>query len=313
MIKGVDVSDYQPAAFDTTGLDFAFTKISEGLSYINPHWTRQRDHTKNNGLVWGAYHYPHMANDPVKEADFFLGQVAWQSGDIIVLDWEGYDSANKTVPRSRQIAYRDAWLAYVKSKMGAHRVGMYCNTDYWTRVDTTGNCGDFLWIATAGAPAGQPGIKAPWTFHQYSTANDIDHDVAAFDSRAALAAWASSTQEDPVALTADDISKVADAVVAKLLAGGGALEDGDLKRIWSADVIPAAQPPYNNSDYDTNKTWTATYAQYTQVMGIREILARLKQVQSVLAELDPAALEAALVAKLNGLQVQVTVNEPKAS
>ncbi|MEV7755628.1 glycoside hydrolase domain-containing protein [Streptomyces griseofuscus] len=53
--------------------------------------------------------------------------------------------------------------------------------------------------------------------------------------------------EDDVALTQDDIDKVAAAVVTKLLAGGGALEDSDLKRIWSADVIPAAAPPYNNT------------------------------------------------------------------
>jgi len=93
--------------------------------------------------------------------------------------------------------------------------------------------------------------------------------------------------EDPVALTSDDISKVADAVVAKLLAGGGALEGSDLDRIWGDDVIPAAVPPYNNTDYYAadgktvaNGTWTAKYTQYTQVMGIRETLARIKNIES---------------------------------
>lgn len=195
-IKGVDVSAYQSATFDTTGLDFAFTKITEGLSYINPRWAGQRDHAKSKGLVWGAYHYPHMSNDPRAEADYFLKQVAWQPGDLIVLDWEGYDSANKGITKSRQLTYRDAWLKYVKRKMPGHRVGMYCNVDYWKNVDKTSNCGDFLWIATGGLPAGAPGITHPWTFHQYSTANNIDHDVANFTSRAALAAWAGTVQED---------------------------------------------------------------------------------------------------------------------
>lgn len=199
MIHGIDVSAYQPAAYSTAGLDFVFTKITEGLTYTNPLWVQQRERARKAGLVWGAYHYPHMGNDPRAEADRFLGKVAWRPGDLIVLDWEGYDSANKDVSHARQLAYRDAWLKYVKAKMPGHRVGMYANTDYWKYVDQTSNCGDFLWIATAGRPAGSPGIEHPWLFHQYSTAGGIDHDVANFPSRAALAAWAAGTtpeQED---------------------------------------------------------------------------------------------------------------------
>jgi GH25 family lysozyme M1 (1,4-beta-N-acetylmuramidase) len=64
----------------TTGLDFVFTKVTEGLSYVNPRWAAQRDHAKSQGLVWGAYHYPHMANDPRAEADYFLSQVKWAAG-----------------------------------------------------------------------------------------------------------------------------------------------------------------------------------------------------------------------------------------
>ena len=235
MIHGIDVSAYQPAMYDTTGLDFVFTKITEGLSYINPQWAAQRDHAKSQGLVWGAYHYPHMANDPRAEAAYFLKQVNWRPGDIIVLDWEGYDAYNKGVPKSRQIAYRDAWLAYVKSVMPDHKVGMYCNTDYWRNVDQTSNCGDFLWIATGGLPAGQPGITYPWTFHQYSTANNVDHDVANFPNRAALAAWAASAtpEEDPMAgITKQDI---ADAV-------------------WRTDDITAGSTEANPK---TNPTWVA--------------------------------------------------------
>lgn len=202
MIKGQDWAAYQSSTPDVTGLDFAFVKITEGLGYENPRWVKQRDHAKAHGLVWGGYHYPHMANDPIKEADYFLSKVKWQPGDIIVLDWEGYDSANKGVSKARQIAYRDAWLKYVKSKMPDHRVGMYCNKSYWLDIDKTSNCGDFLWIATGDLPAGKPGINYKWLIHQYSTANNIDHDVADFANRAAMAAWAkgnsTSTQEVPV-------------------------------------------------------------------------------------------------------------------
>lgn len=194
MIHGIDVSAYQSETYSTAGLDFVIVKATEGLSYTNPRLAVQTKRARDAGLVVGFYHYPHMANDPVAEASYFLKKAPLQAGDIIVFDWEGYDAANKGVAKSRQVAYRDAWLAYVKGRLPNHRVGMYCNTDYWLNVDTTSNCGDFLWIATGGKPAGQPGINYAWTFHQYSTANNIDHDVAAFTSRAALAAWAGGAQ-----------------------------------------------------------------------------------------------------------------------
>ena len=200
MIHGVDVSAYQSETYSTAGLDFVFVKSTEGLSYTNPRMAAQAKRARDAGLVVGFYHYPHMANDPIAEANYFLKQAPIRPGDIIVFDWEGYDAANKGVPRSRQVAYRDAWLKYVKSKMADHKVGMYCNTEYWLHIDQTSTCGDFLWIATGGKPAGQPGIDFAWTFHQYSTANNIDHDVAAFPDRAALKAWAAGkTEEDPMA------------------------------------------------------------------------------------------------------------------
>jgi hypothetical protein len=105
------------------------------------------------------------------------------------------------------------------------------------------------------------------------------------DVTATLAAG--PTQEDDVALTTDDINKIAAAVATKLIAGGGVLEDGDLDRVWGRDVIPAARPPYNNVDYFAadgktvaNPTWTAKYAVQASVEGVRETLARVKNVEA---------------------------------
>lgn len=199
-IYGQDWSSYQSASPSVDGLDFVFTKITEGLTYTAPSWVTQRDTVKQHGLVWGAYHYPHMANDPVSEADRFLGKVNWQPGDVVVLDWEGYDPANQGVSHSRMLQYRDVWLRHVKSKLPHNPVGMYCNVDYWRNIDTTSNCGDFLWIATGGRPAGDPGISYPWLFHQYSGAS-TDKNYCHLASRQALKDWTLSfqgTQPKPV-------------------------------------------------------------------------------------------------------------------
>lgn len=308
-VQGIDVSSFQSTAYDTTGLDFVFVKATEGTSYVNPKQAAQAAHARAAGCVVGFYHFLHPGN-VAGQAEYFVERCASQPGDILACDWE---------PTSGGLASnadKDAFIKAVKKLRPTHRSILYCDLDRWRHVDTTSYAGDGLWIADPNHPAGHPAIEAPWRFHQYGI-RGTDRDVANFADRAALAAWAGS-QEADVALTQDDIDKVAAAVVAKLLAGGGALEDSDLERIWGADVIPAAVPPYNNPDYfkadgktPNNVKWQASYAQYTQVMGIREAVARLKDVQAALAALDPTALEAALVAKLNGLKATVTVTEPQ--
>ncbi|AEW98874.1 putative hydrolase (plasmid) [Streptantibioticus cattleyicolor NRRL 8057 = DSM 46488] len=219
-IYGQDWASYQSSAPDTSGLGFVFVKVTEGLSYVNPEWVAQRDHAKAAGLVWGAYHYPHMDNAVEAEADYFLAQVAWKPGDMACLDWEGYDSANQGVPASRQLAYKEAWLRYVKSKLPRNPVGMYCNTDYWRTIDTTGYYGDFLWIATAGRGAGDPGIQASWLFHQYSEEGGLDRDYCRLDSTQALRDWTLSFQPGPTPPPTED----------------------DMPQWHSGTVTPGAQP-----------------------------------------------------------------------
>ncbi|MER0443856.1 glycoside hydrolase family 25 protein [Streptomyces sp. Edi4] len=196
-IYGQDWASYQSSTPSTSGLSFAFVKVSEGLSYINPRWVSQRDHAKANGLVWGGYHYPNMNNSARAEADYFIDQVDWRPGDVVILDWEGYDTANTGVPKATQRAYKDAWLRRAKSRLPHNPVGMYANLDYWWNVDQDGYCADFLWIATAGRAAGDPGIQAPWLFHQYGDSGGLDRDYCHLASTAELRAWALSFQPAP--------------------------------------------------------------------------------------------------------------------
>ncbi|MGF1426837.1 GH25 family lysozyme [Kitasatospora sp. LaBMicrA B282] len=188
---GQDWSSYQSAAPDTSGLSFAFVKVTQGLTYTNPVWTDQRDHARAAGLVVGYYHYPEMGNAMAAEADRFLSLAQPQNGELVCLDWEGYDAENESVPKADQLSYKEAWLRYVKGKLPHNAVGLYCNADYWNNVDTTGYFQDFLWIATAGLPAGQPGVNADWLFHQYSD-DGTDQDFCHLGSTAELRSWATA-------------------------------------------------------------------------------------------------------------------------
>lgn len=120
--------------------------------------------------------------------------------------------------------------------------------------------------------------------HQHVPENDHgDPGSLPFDTLIALAKGTTPPPQEDDMPTADEIAA---AVVTKLIAGDGVLEKGDLARIWSADVIPAARPPYNNDDYFEadgktlkNTTWTPGYAQRTQTEGIREALARIENLE----------------------------------
>jgi hypothetical protein len=196
-IYGQDWASYQSATPSTAGLSFAFIKVSQGMTYVNPEWSAQRDHARAAGLVVGYYHYPNMANSPQAEADRFLALAQPRAGELLCLDWEGYDQANSGVPHATQLAYKEGFLKRLKAQAPHQAVGLYCNTDYWNTIDNTGYFQDFLWIATAGLPAGQPGVNANWMFHQYSSASGTDQDYCHLGSAAELHAWALSFAPAP--------------------------------------------------------------------------------------------------------------------
>lgn len=206
VISGVDVSGYQSADFATSGLDFAVVKATEGTTYTNPVLAGQTARSRAAGLVTGFYHFARPGS-MTAQADFFLASVALRAGDFLALDWEdtGVSSAQK-----------DQWIKYVQSRAPGRKVVLYCNKDFWINRDTSSFAGDGLWIATAGSPAGSPGIQAPWLLHQYSTAGGIDHDVAQFASRTAMEAWSGipapggnvTTTDTDVAALYDNLTRI---------------------------------------------------------------------------------------------------------
>lgn len=178
-VKGVDVASYQTSTFSTAGLAFVFVKATEGTTYTNPKMTAQTAHARKAGCVVGFYHFLRPGNVKAQAA-YFVEQAASVQGDPLFADWEDPDVSN---------AAKDQFLAEVKRLRGStHRVGLYCNRDYWLNRDTTSQAGDALWIADY-VTAGKPRIQAKWLFHQY-TDEPLDTNRGAFADKAALRAWA---------------------------------------------------------------------------------------------------------------------------
>ncbi|MGW7260825.1 glycoside hydrolase family 25 protein [Streptomyces sp. NPDC054834] len=186
-LKGYDVSAFQNANFPTAGTSFAFIKATEGRSYVNPKQKEQTAHARAAGLVVGFYHFLHPGH--IKEqAAHFVEACASIEHDLLVVDWETNPDGTAAT-----CAEKDSFIAEVKRLRGSdHKIGLYCNRDFWTHRDTTSNAGDFLWIAEYGVHAGKPNIQAKWMFHQF-TDEPLDTNVGNFASKAELAAFAGGT------------------------------------------------------------------------------------------------------------------------
>ncbi|MGE9695910.1 GH25 family lysozyme [Streptomyces sp. CH6] len=187
-VTGIDVSSYQSSTYSTAGVAFVFVKATEGRTYTNPRMTAQAKRARDAGAVVGFYHFL-RPGDMRAQAEYFVEQAASIEGDPLWADWEdpGVSCADK-----------DRFLAEVERLRGAtHRVGLYCNRDFWLNRDNTSNAADALWIADYNGKPGKPGITAAWRFHQY-TDRPLDTSLAAFKDRAELRAWATrSTAPKP--------------------------------------------------------------------------------------------------------------------
>jgi GH25 family lysozyme M1 (1,4-beta-N-acetylmuramidase) len=279
-IYGQDWSSYQGTYPPAAGLAFVFIKVTEGMSYTNPYWQSQRGDALRAGAAVGFYHYPHMHNNAHNEADYFSVHAQIQPNEMIVLDWEGYDSNNAGLTNAEKLAYKESYLTYMKQKFPHNPVGLYCNTDYWYNVDTTGHAGDFLWIATGGLPAGQPGLKSPWKFHQYS-ANPVDKDYGNFASVTDLKNWIASFNGTTPTPPGDDMTPAESKMLSDL----------------HALLVPFAGWNYSHGDLpDVHQTLTNAAADAAAAKAaVAALQADVTTLKATLGVVDPAKLEAALV------------------
>lgn len=286
MINGYDVSRYQAEHFPVTGIDFAFTKATQGTTYVNPSMTGQAAWSRAHDLVTGFYHFLEKGNINAQAA-YFVSKADSQPGDVFACDWE----TNPVTKTYATNAEKDAFIKEVQRLRPGHRVLLYCNKDFWFNKDKTGFAGDGLWIATAGLPAGSPGISDSWLLHQYSTANSIDHDIAKFATRADMRTWAEEGVTD-MPLTDADVAKVVAAATPAIVK---AVVEALPKAVWQWDGITA---PADAPDVSTNPTWRPdSYLKDTHVVA--------KDVLKALAALDPAALKAAFVAVVDGTTLEM--------
>lgn len=162
MTPGIDCSNNNgPIDFDAVagaGYQFAYIKVSEGISFSDAYFPYNWSEAKRVGMVRGAYHFarPDYGYTPDAELAWFIQCLggAIQPGDFIVLD------AEKGVGNTA--AWYLRWLQLATSAFGFAPM-LYSGRWFMDPAGITNNAAfaDYGLILAA-YQATQPAVPAPW-------------------------------------------------------------------------------------------------------------------------------------------------------
>ncbi|WRZ90853.1 glycoside hydrolase family 25 protein [Streptomyces sp. NBC_01007] len=323
--RGIDLSVYQGAqdwkARRAEGVVFAFAKASEGEHTHDEHFALHIKGVVEAGLVPGAYHFGWPNQNVAAEAANYIAAVRPHAGRGFVhwLDLERRsDGSNYAGVTAAGIhTYATTWIATVQAAFPGQRVGVYTSASdlaaghaptavpLWYPAYPWSGAATYAQAEAHAKPS--PSGRSPlfWQF----TSTPLDRSIC-YLSESALRAWAAGTETD-MALTTDDINKVASAVAAKLIAGGGVLEAQDVDKVASAaakavltmDGVISA--PADSVDVKTNPYWALesyvkdTNARVRLVQATEAAhSAAIAQLTATIAAFDKTIDAAALVASI---------------
>jgi lysozyme len=175
--RGIDVSDWQDPvnwqAVADSGMAFAFTKATEGATFVADTFASNWRSMKAVGLARGAYHFYRPKRSPQAQADLFLRTVKLEPDDLPpVLDIETTDG----MPNSTIISGITQWLQIIEQETGRQPI-LYTYPYTWEIFGNPTSFSDYpLWIAhytTAYEPIVPAGWDG-WTFWQYTDRGQVN-------------------------------------------------------------------------------------------------------------------------------------------
>jgi GH25 family lysozyme M1 (1,4-beta-N-acetylmuramidase) len=195
-VTGADVSQWQGTItwnrVAASGIRFVFVKATEGTTYTDPAFARNRDGARSAGLAVGFYHFADprgstlvaARQDAAAQAAHFLGVYQPRPTDLRpVLDIEQTGGLSP----ARLQAWVSTWVKTVRGRL--HRQPfIYTSPYFWeTYLSNTTSIAPVagLWLAdwTTGSPwlpASNWGGRG-WAFWQYSDSGHVDGISGAVD------------------------------------------------------------------------------------------------------------------------------------
>ena len=175
-LKGIDVSYYQQridwAAARSDGVSFAFIRVADGLTFVDPRFEENWRNAKAAGVRRGAYQFFRSNKDPIAQADLLLETMGpLEDGDLPpVIDVESTDGQPQTVVAAKVAR----WVERVQQALGVRPI-IYTGPYFWRdNVAADSFAENPLWIAHYGTDC--PYVPGPWTkytFHQFTDAGRV--------------------------------------------------------------------------------------------------------------------------------------------
>lgn len=170
-IDGIDLSHYQghlhidwPVA-KNAGVRFVYHKATEGTTWTDEFYHSRREHTKEAGVVFGAYHFAHPALDnAVAEAEHFLKFAAPLPGDLLpALDLEVNENH---LSEDELTAWVNTFFGVVFRYIGVQRGVLYTHFNLGKKPGYVR-----LWVARYNNDDRAPIVPSPfqhWAIWQFS-------------------------------------------------------------------------------------------------------------------------------------------------
>jgi lysozyme len=185
MIHGIDVSRYQQIiAWEEVKamqvhdirMGFAFIKATEGVSNVDPQFSRNWKKAKSNDMPRGAYHFFIASRDGKLQAENFIKRVDLSTGDLPpVLDVEQLNGTGKTQLRKEV----RKWLETVETHYRVRPI-IYTNVDFYKNY-LGEEFDDYpLWVAHYYEQR-QPRINRDWSFWQHSDKGSVNGIISKVD------------------------------------------------------------------------------------------------------------------------------------
>jgi lysozyme len=180
-LAGIDVSTAgQGASFNWAPykgkISFAFTKVSEGLTYADPDAKRNIAQMRADGIIAGGYHFLHAGQDGATQAEAFLSHAhaaGLQPGDLIAIDAEdlGLDGCTAQVMNLTAAVF----CGQLAKHFPGYHPSVYTEISMAPALTALGSCP--LWLAN---PSGvHTGALGPWKTVSFEQTGQrgVDTDV----------------------------------------------------------------------------------------------------------------------------------------
>lgn len=156
------------------GIDYAFLKATEGLSYVDSSFASRWATLKSVGLIRGAYHFFHPSKGAIQQANFFANVVGphLEAGDMpCAVDWESTDG----VPALADTINAMTFIKEVERITGK-RVIIYSGPYFLSLLPGLSPAFEAhpLWVSNYGVSC--PSVPSPWknwTFWQGGQRSNI--------------------------------------------------------------------------------------------------------------------------------------------